>query len=194
MSSEAVPAYHELVYEHQKGACSTKFLSNREFIWELKTGQSLAAKWPDDVTLQMNPERAKDVALIDYVHNLESLLVASPAIVAFLERQGLPQLEFLPVGILDHKGRVASSEYRIVHCCNVVDCIDQEQSEFEWDGLSTPSMVLERAVLTPAVLDGDGRLIRPKFVPGKVFYRADLVEAMDAEEFDGVTFLQDLFE
>ena len=99
----------------------------------------------------------------------------------------------LAAGNLD-EGRVASSEYRIVHCCNVVDCIDQEQSEFEWDGLSTPSMVLERAVLTPAVLDGDGRLIRPKFVPGKVFYRADLAEAIDAEEFDGVTFLQDLFE
>ena len=194
MSTSTNTEYYELVYKHRAGSCSTTFLSNREFARSLDIGDSLTESWPPDVSLSMNPERPKDVALIDYVHNLEALLVASPRMVEFFEQQKLPDLEFLPVTILDHKGRQASSEYKIIHCCHVVDCVDQEQSEFEWDGLSEPSMVVEKVVLKADALEGDSRMVTPKFVPGKVFYRADLVEAIKGQDFKGVTFLRDLFE
>jgi hypothetical protein len=186
--------YLELFYQHRKGSCSTTFLSNRDFAWSLSTGQSVAESWPADMSLSMNPERAKDVALSDYIHNLEGLLVASPRMVDFFTEQNLPNLEFLPVSILDHKGRVASDAYKIIHCCNVVDCVDQDQSDFQWDGLSEPSMVVERVVIKEDALDGDARMITPKFVPGKVFYRVDFAEAIDAEGFSCVTFLSDLFD
>jgi uncharacterized protein DUF1629 len=195
VSKKDIPqAYFEMGYQHRKGACSLTFLSNQEFTASLMIGSRLAKAWPKDMTFSMNPERPKDVALFDYVHNLEGVLLASPKLVTFFRDQKVPDVEFLPVTILDHKGRVASKEYAILNCCRVIDCVDQKKSEFEWDGLQEPSMVVEKVVLDGRALGEDDRLIRPKFVPGKIFYREDLMQAIDDEGFAGVAFTNDLFE
>lgn len=189
--------YSEMHYQDRKGACSTRYLSNRELIRSLTTGVSVGGSWPANMTMAMRDDRPKNVKLIDLVANLEGLLVASPRVVAFFRQQELPDVELLPISILDHAGAVASSEYAIIHCCHVVDCIDQERSKFEWDhgpNGDDPTMLVEHVVLKADALQGDARMIRPKFVPGKVFYRADLVEAIEAEDFAGVTFLTDLFD
>jgi len=194
MVENGTPAdYFTVSYEHRKGSCWVKFLNNRQFTWALNVGNPLADQWPADMTFSMDPERPKDVTLTDYVQNLEGVLVASPRLATFLRDQGLPQLEFLPVSILDHKGRVASAEYAIVHCCRVIDCVDQENSEFEWDGLEKPTMTVSRMVLRSDALDENDRLIRPKFVPGEALYRADLREALNGQRFTGLAFSRELF-
>jgi hypothetical protein len=133
------------------------------------------------------------VTLTDYIQNLEGVLLASPRLGAFLREQALPDVEFLPVSILDHKGRVASPDYAIVHCCHVVDCVDQEKSEFEWDGLEKPTMTVTRMVLKAAALGENEKLMRPQYVPGKVLYRADLREALNQQRFSGLAFSRSLF-
>jgi hypothetical protein len=193
VSDDKTPQYFEAAYEHQKGGCSVTHLSNREFAWPLKTGKRLADTWPADMTFSMNPERPKDKALIDYISNLEGLLLASPKLVTFLRGQSLPDLEFLPVTILDHKQRVASKDYAIVNSHRVIDCVDQQASDFQWDGLQDRSMVVKRLALKADALGENDRLIRPKFVPGKVLYRADLREALKAQQFTGLGFSRELF-
>jgi hypothetical protein len=185
--------YFTVSYEHRQGSCWVKFLNNRQFTWPLKAGDSLADRWPSDMTFSMDPERPKDVTLTDYVQNLEGVLLASPRLATFLRDQGLPDLEFLPVSILDHKGRVASPDYAIVQCCRVIDCVDQDKSAFEWDGLEKPTMTVSRMVLASEALGENDRLIRPKFVPGEVFYRADLREALNQQRFTGLAFSRELF-
>jgi hypothetical protein len=145
------------------------------------------------MSFSMNPERPKDVTLTDYIQNQEGVLLAGPRLVSFLRSQALPDVEFLPVSILDHKGRVASTEYAIVHCCRVIDCVDQEKSDFKWNGLEKPSMSVSRMVLKSDTLGENDRLIRPKFVPGKVLYRADLREALHEQRFTGLAFSRALF-
>jgi len=185
--------YFTVSYEHRKGSCWVTFLNNRQFTWALKVGNPLADEWPAGMTFSMDPERPKDVTATDYVQNLEGVLLASPRLATFLRDQGLPDLEFLPVSILDHKGRVASPEYAIVHCCRVIDCVDQEKSEFEWDGLENPTMTVSRMVLNCDALGENDRLIRPKFVPGEALYRADLREALNEQRFTGLAFSRELF-
>jgi hypothetical protein len=185
--------YFEVAYEPYKGGCSVTHLNDRELAWPLKTGKSVATAWPKDMTFSMNPERSKDVALTDYIPNLEGFLLASPRLTTFLREQALPGVEFLPVTILDHKKRVASKEHTIVNCYHVVDCVDQKSSDFKWDGLENPSMVVKRMALRADALGENDKLIRPKFVPGKVLYRADLREALNAQKFTGLAFTRKLF-
>jgi hypothetical protein len=187
------PEYFEVVYKTYKGGCFATYLSNRELAWPLKTGKSVAAAWPADMTFSMDPEQPKNVTLIDYIDNLEGFLLASPRLTTFLRDQRLMEVEFLPVIILDHKKRVASKDYTIVNCYHVVDCVDQNGSDFKWDGLENPSMVVERMALIPEALAEDDRLIRPKFVPGKVLFRADLREALKDQQFTGLGFSRELF-
>jgi hypothetical protein len=159
----------------------------------LKVGNPLADEWPADMTFSMDPERPKDVTLTDYIQNLEGVLLAAPRLVTFLRDQALPDLEFLQVSILDHKGRVASPEYAIVHCCRVIDCVDQEKSEFQWSGLEKPTMTVSRMVVKSEALGENDRLIRPKYVVGKVLYRADLREVLNEQRFTGLAFSRELF-
>lgn len=194
MSDDSTPQkYFEAAYDAVKGGCSFTYLSNRELAWPLKIGKRLQDVWPEDMTFSMNPERPKDKALTDYIPNLEGLLVASPKLIAFLRGQSLPDLEFLPITILDHKGRVAAKDYAVVSCCRVVDCVDQQASDFRWDGLQEPSMVMKKLAVKADSLGDDDRLIRPKFVPGRVLYRADLREALKAQQFSGLGFSRELF-
>lgn len=189
----AAPIYFETATEAVRGGCSATYLSDRTFVWGLATGIPLAGVWPDDMTVSMNPERPKDVALLDSIDNLEGRLLASPRLAGFLKEQALPDVEYLPVAVLDHKGRVASSDFCIVHCCRVVDCVDQQASDFTWDGLERPSMVVSTMVLDPKALTDDMRLIRPKYVPGKVLFRADLMQALNQQKFTGLGFTREVF-
>ncbi|MGC4085933.1 MAG: hypothetical protein QM736_28350 [Vicinamibacterales bacterium] len=189
----AEPIYFDTATEAVRGGCSVTYLSDRQFVWELATGVPLANVWPADMTFSMNPERPKDVSLIDAIDNLEGRLLASPRLVAALQEHALTDVEYLPVTVLDHKGRVASKDYRIVHCCRVVDCVDQQRSTFKWDGLERPSMVVSTLVLNPQALTDDMRLIRPQFVPGKMLFRADLMQALNAQKFTGLAFTREIF-
>ena len=169
------------------------YFSDQRLAWALSVGERLSEVWPADMSVSMRPDRPKDIALTDVIHNLERALVVSPRLSAFLRAQSLPALEPLPVTVLDHKGRVASNDYAVVNCCLVLDCVDQSQSEYEWDGLETPSMVMSRLVLNTEALEGDTRLIRPQFVPGRTLFRADLREMLNREKFTGLAFTRKIF-
>ena len=185
--------YCELAHDRVKGACSVTYISTQDLKWDISCGKSVEAAWPADVSLRMNPERPKDVALVDYVSNLEGLLLASPRLQAFFRTQSIPDLEMLKVTILDHKGRVAADDYAVVHCTRVRDCVDQDKSTFKWDGLDDPSMSMEELVLAQNALGPDDRMIRPRFVPGHTLYRMDLVDALKAQRFTGVGFSREIF-
>lgn len=88
---------------------------------------------------------------------------------------------------------MASKDYAIVNCHHVVDCVNQERSTFKWDGLDDPSMVVKRIELRADALGADDRLVRPKFVPGKAFYRADFRNTLLAQRFTGLGFSREVF-
>jgi hypothetical protein len=185
--------YCELAYKRVKGGCSVTYFSNQAFSWDLSIGKRVQQQWPDDVSFSMHPERRKDVALTDYISNAENALLASPRLQDFFRAQNVPDLEFLRVTIYDHKQRVAASDYAVVHCCRVVDCVDQGGSEFEWDGLDNPSMMVRKMVLDQGAIGPDDRVIRPRYVPGLTLYRKDVVDAINAQAFSGVGFLRMIF-
>jgi hypothetical protein len=186
-------SYFELVYVDVKGACAVEYFSNREFAWDLSIGKSLAEVWPTDMSIDMSPEHPKDVALIDNLSNREAVLLIATHVCDFLNKQNVPDLEFLPVTVRDHKKRIASKDYRVLNCLRVIDCVDQEKSAFRWDGLEEPSMVMRKMVVNVEAVSDSDRLLRPRFVPAVTLFREDLVHAILAQKFSGVAFSRKLF-
>src|SRR5688572_25632522 len=155
MNNRVSQNYFLISPEHVEGGCSVQFMSNQACAWDLSIGKPLADRWPTDLSFSMDPDKPKDIRLLDYISNFEKVVLVSPRLRDWLRAQEVHDLEFLPVAIMDHKGRVASKDYSVVNCIRVVDAVDQQNSKFRWDGLEEPSMVVRRIVLNDASLGED---------------------------------------
>lgn len=187
--------YCEVIEREVNGAASVTHANSsyRALAWEISVGERVADRWPDDVSFKMDPAYPKDVKLVDSIINSEHVVLASPRFQEFFRDQKLPDLEFLKVTILDHKGRVAADDYAIVQCCRVVDCVDQDKSKFRWDGLDIPSMLARKLVFDQSKLSDEDRFFRARYVPALSFMREDLVEAIRAANFAGPAFKREIF-
>jgi hypothetical protein len=184
--------YFSIEHQSVEGAARLGFLEELELDLSnaILKGLPVAQQFPDNAYFEMDPEHPKDVMLIDSMSNLNAHLLVGPAVRAFLQSESIEGLEFLPVSIRDHKGRVASSDYRIVHPTRVVDCIDQASSEFEWNGLdpTVMSMVFQM-VLKRAALGPEDKLFRPKHYETQLLIRGDVAERLMGKRFTGVALL-----
>jgi hypothetical protein len=113
----------------------------------------------------------------------------SPQLKEFLEVQELSHVEYYPLEIIDHKGKVASNEYFVVHLIDHADCIDADASEADWinEGLPTLRILsLESLVLDPARIPEGRKLFFPKFYSRYPIVRRDLAEAVEKEGFTNI--------
>src|SRR5712691_8714720 len=100
--------------------------------YELRAGVSRAKGWPKDITARMSKKFPKDVDLSDVIHGA-TLVIVSKRLKEVLDKQKVPKVEYLPIGILNHKGRVASKDYFVLNPLAIVDCIDFDKSGVEWN-------------------------------------------------------------
>ena len=156
---------------------------------ELTRGVALARRFPSNATFRMNPKYPRDKKLADAIHSASG--VGVPVVSAKL-RQAIeaftpPDVEFLPVTILDHKGGVASDKYFICNPTRVVDCIDQQASRIAWNPID-PTLIADVVglVLDPARLDPDAGVFRPRFLPTRVLLRGDVAAALRSGGFSGL--------
>lgn len=160
--------------------------------YELWEGVSRAASWPSDAAFHMDPAYPRDVLLPDAVHSRggDGLPLVSPALREAIAAFDPPDVEYLPVTIYDHKGRVASDEHVIAHSCHVVDALDHDAMEILWNPLDPETiMSCQGVVLDPARLEGAPALFRPKNMEGRVFVRHDVADALEATESTGLRFV-----
>ena len=134
-------------------------LKNVEKIYEIQKGISRKNDFPKDACFHMDPGFPKDIGLADHLDNEESCLVVSKQLKKFLESKITSPIEYLSVTIFNHKNQVASNEYFIVNPLNVVDCINLEESEVEWNSLDSEDIDdLEELVFDEGKID-DNMLI-----------------------------------
>lgn len=159
--------------------------------WQLDEGISRAADHPEDVQCVMDPEFPYDIQLADNLYGAGVPIVSS-GIKQFLEgevRQN--RVEYLPVQIVNHKGRVAAEEYFILHPLDVCDCIDIERSGVEWNSITSGLITAcGGLVLKDGAIPEDFKLFRPKFWGVNILVRNDLVASLSARRFVGLYFLE----
>lgn len=180
--------YFNLTAQPPRGGCVLDQVRNFDGLIDLKRGRlgAIAHHFPSDVQLVMDGRYRKDVKLYDQLFNLDRLVVASAAMRSFLERLEVPAVEFLPVAIIDHKGKVASTDYSLVNPYAIFDCIDRTASTLEWNALD-PDLVSSAFpfVLDDSKIEPEYPMFRIKHIAQYVFVRDDLAEQIEAEDLEG---------
>lgn len=171
--------------------CSLITAENVENEFELRYGIPRANGWPSDALMRMNPEYKTSIRLSDALDNDSFLIVASKALKEFSENEDVPNVEYLPVVIYNHKGRVASGEYFIVHQVGTQDGIDLDQSTLTWNKIKTDQISgISKLVLDESKVDSDATLFRAEHLPHYVFIRRDLADKITAAGFSGIRFVE----
>lgn len=173
------------------GACVLKDISGMDQQYRLNDGTPLAREFPANVSFHMDPDYPTDLLLVDNLLNADMLIVASARLKEFLEARDLEKIEYLPVHIIDHKGREASNGYFIVHPLEPVTCVDENASVFERDLLMPDAYSsFERLVIDESRIPPGRQIFRLNGFWDLTLVRRDLAEALDQEGFSGLGWLE----
>jgi len=136
-------------------------------------------KYPKDIKLSDNPFGSSYFVISNRVREALTLLA------------GNSNVEFLPVSILNHKGRLASKDYFIMNPLDIVDCIDQEKSGVVWNAIN-PNMIssCEKFVLKEDAIPENIGVFRPKFMLTSILIRREIAAKLSAPEMTGVFFVE----
>lgn len=92
-----------------------------DFRRPLAKGKSVAERWPAGAAIALDPYRGGPW-LPDIVGNTQGELICSARVRAVIEALCGDRCEYLPLTILDHKGRRASDGYVLVHPLGQYSC------------------------------------------------------------------------
>lgn len=135
----------------------------------------------------MSSDCPKDRKLEDQLGNLDGMVVVSSRFHEFLKAKDLGSVEYLPVSIINHKGRAVARDYVIVHPYRVVDCIDTGSSELSWHPIAKDRISgCDELVLHDDVLSSDDIVVRPRHLELRVLVREDLAGEIEDAGFTGV--------
>ncbi len=181
--------YVLLSYDPGRGATRLNALQGVEDDYELLRGISRAQGFPGDAYFKMHPAFPDKLLLEDVVRNINKVLVVSERLRGFLEEKAGRNNEFLPVTIVNHKGRKEKEPYFIAHQVGLQDCIDLDQSEYERNDIDPNIFAsLDKLVLDEKRIDPEVSLFRMAGYPFVPVFRRDLAEAITAQGFTGIGF------
>ncbi|MBT8143817.1 MAG: hypothetical protein KJO55_03890 [Gammaproteobacteria bacterium] len=173
------------------GVCSVVKIINFDKPYLLDDGKPLAADFPGDVGLLMDPDTPEDSLLADNLLNPMALIVVSAKLKQLLEERGLQKTEYLPVAIIDHRNRPVDEPYFIVHPINHVQCLDVDASGGEWDLIDdTVLESVERVVLDTPRLEQGRELFRPFPLTDIVVVSRELADTIDTADISGCEWLE----
>lgn len=175
----------------KRGWCRLLALENVGHRGRLIRGLPCAADFPADVCVRMNPDFPNDTLLTDCLTSRGGELVVSQPMIEFLQQQKLPHVEYLPVQVLDHRGRSVEEAYSVVHPISPVDCLDLDACAPTWSS-SAPDQIMfvETIVLDPKRIDPTRPLFRPAaYTAVKIIHRS-LADALTSAKFTGCNFLE----
>lgn len=159
--------------------------------WEIHDGLPRADGFPLDALFRMSKDHRRSIALLDSAMNLADHTVVSAKLKDFLASKCLKNVEFLPVSILNHKGRIASRDYFIVHPILPQDCLDIEKSGVHYNHI-IPTFIsfVDQITLDLGRLDPEVRLFRIKNFGIPVFVERTLANEILDSGFTGLTFIE----
>lgn len=161
-------------------------IQNYDNRFELRKGIPLAGKLPSDAAYRMRDDYPDNVALHESLYNLDRQLVINGDVKAFLEAEGLQHVEYLPVKVLNHKGREIKEAYFIINMLPLVDCIDMEKTQAKRNRLD-PKKLMHVSNLTvhEDKIPATAQLVRLDLLPAAILIRRDLADKLRAASFRG---------
>lgn len=172
-----------------ENGCKLEPLENVERVGRLQRGVPFEGKFPAEARLRMTSRHRKATKLLDDVSNSDRCKICSPALVEYLKAQKLKNVEYLPVTILDHKGKVASKDYCIVHPIIPQDALDRRASKSDYNDIDKTQIDdVKKIVLDTSKIDPEVRLMRLEAFRTPIFIEVELAKAIRDKGFKGCSF------
>jgi hypothetical protein len=116
-----------------RDACVLLELSGYKKAWRLFVGADLLAEFPPDASFEMNPDFPDNTIATDLMRNRDALILISDRLKQLVAARSVPNLQFLAVAIIDHKGQKMSAPYFILNPIIKIDCLDLDASKPTYD-------------------------------------------------------------
>jgi hypothetical protein len=159
--------------------------------WELLKGVPRAIGFPDDAILRMSSAHPRSMGLLDSVMNLAALVVVSRRLQSFLEALALKNVEYLPVTIINHKRRVASKDYFIVHAVVPQDCLDVGRSGVVYNEIIPADIsTVDDLTIEPARVEPGVRMFRIARFGYPMVVDRELALQITSAGFTGTAFVE----
>ena len=177
--------------KEEPNCCSLDEFLNVEKQYRLTDGVPMLVDFPSDASFTMDPDFPTDMVLVDNLINTDGLVIVSQELKEFLAGENLQEVEFLPVTIINHKGRPVPDPYFIVHPINHVECLDLEESEAEFDLIDTDAIdSVEQIALDDSKVDSAREFFRPAPFCDVALISKRLAQAIDDAGFTGVRWIE----
>lgn len=173
-------------FQDVPNSCVLDELSGVPKMFQIRKGIPRAEGFPSDAKFTLDPDYPNDTLLVDAFDNVYRLAVISLTLKTFLEGRDIVNVEFLPVTIMDHKGK-PKANYFIVHPIYPVECLDLEASGAKWDTVNKDTIdTVDRLVLNTDKIDPNLQIFKIRFFYNYLLVRQNLADAITAEGFTGI--------
>ncbi len=171
--------------------CVLGYIEGFEDDYKLMKGIPVANYWPEDILIRMDPDFKTQIKLSDNLCNQHNVIIASKRLCDFLRKESVPNLEYLPIKVINHKKRPEKAEYWVVHLVSTQNCIDTRKSELEWNPVNKEDIAtVRRLVFDESKIDRDAALFRAKHLKTAIFVRRDLAKKMQDGGFTGIALVE----
>jgi hypothetical protein len=180
-----------LLWSHRRvpNGCKLMGLENDKARFKIDKGTSRATDFPSDACYKMNPEFPDNTRVTDLLENRSAQILVSERVADFLAARELPNVEYLPVAILDHRDRRVPGKFVIVHPVGSIDLLDLDACQVTADFTGKSIEKFERFVVRPDVT-ALPELFRITKMSHYLAVQRGLAEALLAAGFTGMGFLE----
>jgi hypothetical protein len=157
--------------------------------WKFLRPAPHAKEFPKNVKMYMDANYPRDVRLID-AHVDANIVVISARIKEILAKEKLSDVEFLPVAIVNHKGRVASKDYFILNVTKSIDCLDVEKSVPRYSAID-PDIIrwVKKIVIDDSRVPAGARLFRMQGYFGPIIVDETIKQLLEGAKIEGASFV-----
>ncbi len=170
---------------YQDGLCALGALENVPKDEQILKGKPRAVGFPPDASYSMRADFPKDVEVPDNVYAAIHYVVSARLRGVLEPMLGSSHVEFLPVTIKNHKGRVVEGEYFVLNPTDVLDAIDVAASSGKLNDLDPTQLCMTRRLVIKPLPD-DVTMFRPHNWARLLLVREDLVEKLKASGLKGL--------
>jgi hypothetical protein len=175
----------------ERGAARFGTIENYNEDFKLKLAVPLRASFPADARIQMRKSAPDEIGLVDSLNTLSSALIVNERVCQLFEREGVDNIELLPVKAFNHKGKEVKDRYFAVNILSSVDCVDTKQSKVTWNNIdSTMISGVEKLVIDEKKIPKGLKLCRLKIMEYQTIIHRSLVDQIRAEKLKGFGFVE----
>lgn len=170
-------------------ACRLQFLQNVEDDYELLQGVSRISKWPTDAIFQMNESFPNNLKIEDFIFNINSVLVVSERVRTIFPEDLNINIEYLPVTIINHKGREIKESYYVLNLTILQECIDLNQSEVKFNRIDPDRIsIVKKLVIDESRIDQELSIFRMARYPVLPIFHKNAMNKIKKVELNGLKF------